>query len=79
MARLRLAKARYRPSIWLALGVTSSSLLTACGSSQSDPGPGGVSIEDARQLDEAAKKLDSRTAPMPKPATPNKKISDKAS
>jgi hypothetical protein len=77
MARLRLAKARYRPLIWLALGATSS-LLTACGPSQSDPGPGGVSIEDARQLDEAAKKLDSRTAPMPKSETQDKKIPRKA-
>lgn len=32
--------------------------LAACGPADSDPGPGGVSVEDARALDEAAAKLD---------------------
>lgn len=32
--------------------------LVACGPAEDDPGPGGVSAEDARALDEAAAKLD---------------------
>ncbi len=32
--------------------------LAACGPAGNDPGPGGVSAEDARALDEAAAKLD---------------------
>ncbi len=35
--------------------------LTACGPADSDPGPGGVSVEDARALDEAAAKLDAES------------------
>lgn len=35
-----------------------SALLSACGPADSDPGPGGVTVEDARALDEAAAKLD---------------------
>ena len=33
-------------------------LMTACGPANNDPGPGGVSVEDARALDEAAAQLD---------------------
>ncbi len=36
--------------------------LAACGPAEDDPGPGGVSTEDARALDEAAAKLDDQTA-----------------
>lgn len=32
--------------------------LIACGPAEDEPGPGGVSAEDARALDEAAAKLD---------------------
>lgn len=32
--------------------------LASCGSSDNDAGPGGISVEDARALDEAAEKLD---------------------
>lgn len=35
--------------------------LCACGGSQSDPGPSGVSNEDAKALDEAAAKLDAES------------------
>lgn len=35
-------------------------VLVACGPADSDPGPGGVSVEDARALDEAAAKLDAQ-------------------
>lgn len=33
-------------------------MLTGCGDGAAEPGPGGVSAEDARALDEAAAKLD---------------------
>ncbi|MGC6400739.1 hypothetical protein ACNI3Q_09185 [Sphingomonas sp. FW199] len=33
-------------------------LLAACGPSQSDPGPGGVSVGEAQALNEAAEMLD---------------------
>lgn len=33
-------------------------VLASCGADDSDPGPGGVSMEDARALDKAAAKLD---------------------
>jgi hypothetical protein len=36
--------------------------LTACGGGQSEAGPGGVSAEDAKALDEAAAKLDAEAA-----------------
>lgn len=35
--------------------------LVACGPADSDSGPGGVSVEDARALDEAAAKLDAES------------------
>jgi hypothetical protein len=45
--------------------------LTACGPSDSDPGPGGVTVGEARALDEAAAMLDERrAAPEPLPAPP---------
>ena len=37
--------------------------LVACGPAQNDPGPGGVTVGEARALDEAAEMLDERTAP----------------
>jgi hypothetical protein len=36
-------------------------LLTACGDGATAPGPGGVSAEDAKALDQAADKLDAQT------------------
>ena len=34
--------------------------VSACGPADSDPGPGGVTADDAEALDAAAKKLDER-------------------
>lgn len=45
----------------LALGL--AALLAACGSSDNDPGPGGVSVGEARALDEAAEMLDQQRLP----------------
>jgi hypothetical protein len=44
-------------------------LLAACGPSDSDPGPGGVTVGEAKALDEAAELLDQRR--LPPEALPN--------
>lgn len=47
--------------------------LAACGPADTDPGPGGVTVGEARALDEAAQMLDSRRLPaeaLEEPATP---------
>ncbi len=38
-------------------------LLSACGAADTDPGPGGVTVGEARALDEAAKMLEERRLP----------------
>jgi hypothetical protein len=38
-------------------------LLAACGPADNDPGPGGVTVGEARALDEAAEMLDARRLP----------------
>ncbi|MCZ8325464.1 MAG: hypothetical protein O9283_09405 [Sphingomonadaceae bacterium] len=42
--------------------------LGACGKADNDPGPGGVSVGEARALDEAAQMLDAQR--LPPTATP---------
>ena len=42
-------------------------MLAACGPNDNDPGPGGVTVGEARALDEAAEMLDSRTSPEEAP------------
>lgn len=37
--------------------------LAACGPAGNDPGPGGVTVDEARALDEAAAMLDERRLP----------------
>jgi len=37
--------------------------LAACGKGENDPGPGGVTVGEARALDEAAQMLDERRPP----------------
>lgn len=38
-------------------------LLAACGAGDNDPGPGGVTVGEARALDEAAEMLDAQRLP----------------
>lgn len=38
-------------------------LLTGCGKTDSDPGPGGLTVGEARALDDAAAMLDQRRPP----------------
>jgi hypothetical protein len=43
-----------------------SMLMAGCGNGSGEVGPGGVSPEDARALDEAAAKLDAETEGQPR-------------
>lgn len=43
-------------------GVMTLVLVSACGPADNDPGPGGVTVGEARALDEAAEMLDERNA-----------------
>jgi hypothetical protein len=53
------------------------SFLAACGPGENDPGPGGVTVGEAKALDEAAAMLDAQrspvdgTATMPAPLPPS--------
>lgn len=42
----------------------SASFLAACGEKDTDPGPGGVTVAEARALDEAAEMIESRKLPQ---------------
>ncbi len=46
-------------------------LLAACGPKENDPGPGGVTVGEARALDDAAAMLDSRIEPIPQSEAPS--------
>lgn len=45
------------------LASTAAALLAGCGAGDNDPGPGGVTVGEARALDEAAEMLDERRLP----------------
>lgn len=45
-------------------------LLAACGPGENDPGPGGVTVGEARALDEAAAMLDERRPALDPAAAP---------
>jgi hypothetical protein len=47
------------------LFATAIPILHACGPAPTDPGPGGVTVEEAEMLDEAAEKLDGEFANPP--------------
>ena len=44
--------------------LTASGLISGCGPAENDPGPGGVTVGEAKALDEAAAMLDERNAPL---------------
>ncbi|WP_397595389.1 hypothetical protein [Sphingorhabdus sp.] len=56
---------RRTQSLILALALLPQPALSGCGPAPTDPGPGGVSVEDARELDRAAEKLDAQQANPP--------------
>ena len=47
----------------LATLVIGTVLVSACGPSDNDPGPGGVTVSEARALDEAAEMIEQRRIP----------------
>lgn len=47
-----------------ALLISTATALSACGSSDNDPGPGGVSVGEAKALDEAAEMIEARRLPQ---------------
>jgi hypothetical protein len=51
-----------KPRRTLAIAAMLACFLSGCGGADSDPGPGGVTHEEARELDEAAEKLDTQPA-----------------
>jgi hypothetical protein len=48
-------------------------MLSACGDGSNTAGPGGVSVEDAQALDEAAARLDAEASDQPESNTPTAK------
>jgi len=44
--------------------LAAAALLAGCGASDNDPGPGGVTVGEARALDEAAEMLDRAQLPV---------------
>ncbi|MEO9467464.1 hypothetical protein [Parasphingorhabdus sp.] len=53
--------------VTFALPVFGALLLSACGPAENDPGPGGVTVGEARALDEAAEMLDEQNALLTEP------------
>lgn len=51
--------------LFIVVACLMSALLAACGPAPTDPGPGGVSVEDAEALDQAAEQLDEEQANPP--------------
>lgn len=51
--------------------VMAALLMSACGPAQNDPGPGGVTVGEAKALDEAAEMLDERNAILMEETEPN--------
>ena len=63
-----------RPLLLVAPAALALMLVAGCGARDNDPGPGGVTVGEARALDEAAEMLEARrgqplvAAPTPAPA-----------
>lgn len=53
-------------------------LLGACGPGESDPGPGGVTVGEAKALDQAAAMIEARRLPSEAVASPTPQSSDTA-
>jgi hypothetical protein len=49
--------------------VLALALLAACGQRDTDPGPGGVTVGEAKALDEAAEMIEARRLPEEAPAS----------
>jgi hypothetical protein len=58
-----MAGARYDGAMRFLCILVTVSLLAACARSDNDPGPGGVTVGEARALDEAADTIEQRRMP----------------
>ena len=54
----------------LLASVAAALALAGCGASDNDPGPGGVTVGEARALDEAAEMLEQQRLPEQTPPAP---------
>ena len=70
MAAYRFAPSRYDDGLRAAIGFASILLLGGCGAADNDPGPGGVTVGEARALDEAAEIIEQRRLPPEALKTP---------
>ncbi|MGE3689993.1 MAG: hypothetical protein AB7F98_01285 [Novosphingobium sp.] len=52
------------PGLWKLMPLAAPLLLTACGTGNSDPGPGGVTAGEAKALDEAAEMIEKQRLPQ---------------
>ena len=59
----RFVALRYDAGMRSALALPIFLLLAACGAADNDPGPGGVTVGEARALDEAAEMIEQRRLP----------------
>lgn len=64
------------PAALIAFAILTTALTGACGDADNEPGPGGVSIGEARALDEAAKMIESRNPPAKPVAAADQKRDD---
>jgi hypothetical protein len=60
---LQIAFARYDGAMRSLCALIALGLLAACAKSDNDPGPGGVTVGEAKALDQAADTLDKRRMP----------------
>ncbi|WP_156313652.1 hypothetical protein [Erythrobacter sp. SG61-1L] len=58
------------------LPIAPALLLAACGPNDTDPGPGGVTVAEARALDEAAEMIEQRRLPPEALAEPSASPAD---
>ncbi|MCB2060963.1 MAG: hypothetical protein KDE21_10680 [Novosphingobium sp.] len=59
-----------------AIALLASAVLASCGPGENDPGPGGVTVGEARALDEAAEMIEQRRLPPEALPTPQSLPSD---
>lgn len=68
---------RFLGSVLKTLAVSVCALAAlSCGPAENDPGPGGVTVGEARALDEAAEMLDERQANPAQATAPDTKDTD---
>lgn len=71
----------YDATMKRATALVALALLTSCGPGENDPGPGGVTVGEARALDEAAEMIEQRRLPpevLPNPKALPSDIATKA-